>query len=232
VGVHRRGRISGCLWLLAGIAIQVGLLLGPATIAEAAVLTVTTNDGGPPVVDGQCSLREAIRNARLNALTHADCPVAGQAAPAVDEIRFNIGGGGPQSIALASALDTLTGGPLLLDATTQPGPGALPLITLDGAGAGAGVSGFEATGADVTIRGFAIVNFAGNGILVNAGAQRTIVEGNHVGIDRLGQSAQANADGISLTLAVRSLELAADSTAHGGVTPRGGQDGRAPRKRS
>lgn len=202
-GVRWRSRWLAGLVILSGmlLGLALGLFGAPAETADAAVLTVTTNAGGAPAADGFCSLREAIQNARNNALTHGDCLVAGAAAPAVDEIHFNIGGGGPQSIFLTSPLDTLTGGPLLLDATTQPGPGALPLVTLDGVGTGANVSGFQALGADVTIRGFAIVRFAQNGILINAGAQRTVIQGNHIGIDRLGQTAQPNATGISLVSA-------------------------------
>ena len=184
--------------LLAGLMALIGLFGGASEAAEAAVITVTTADGGPANADGQCSLREAIRNARQNALSNADCLVAGEAAPALDEIRFNIGGGGVQTIPLSSALEALSGGPLLVDATTQPGAGTLPRIVLDGVGAGAGTNGFEVTGADVTVRGFAIIRFSGSGILVTAGSQRAIIEGNHIGVDETGLTARANAVGVTL----------------------------------
>ena len=193
--------LRGRRWLLTGLLVAVALLSVPATVADAALLTVTTNDGGAPAVDGQCSLREAIQNAVNNALTNADCLVAGEASPTLDTIQFNIGGGGVQTIAPNSTFNNLSGGPLTIDAATQPGPGALPLITLDGVGAGAGVSGFTITGADVTIRGFAIVRYDGSGVLVQAGAQRAIIEGNHIGVDRTGLIARANGVGISTTSA-------------------------------
>lgn len=179
----------------------IGLFGWSSEAAEAAVITVTTADGGPANVDGQCSLREAIGNARQNALSNADCLVAGEAAPALDEIRFNVGGGGVQTIPLTSALATLSGGPLLVDATTQPGGGTLPRIVLDGAGTGAGVDGFQVTGADVTVRGFAIIRFSGSGIQITAGAQRAIVEGNHIGVDETGLTARANAVGVTIASA-------------------------------
>ena len=107
------GKISGVrgrCWLLTGLLVVVALLSVPADAANAAILTVTTNDGGAPAVDGQCSLREAIQNAVNNALTHADCLVAGDASPALDTIQFNIGGGGAQTIAPNSASTTCLAG--------------------------------------------------------------------------------------------------------------------------
>ena len=198
------GKISGVrgrCWLLTGLLVVAALLSAPTDAAHAATLTVTTNDGGAPAVDGQCSLREALQNAVLNVLAHADCLVPGEVAPALDTIQFNIGGGGPQTIAPNSTFNSLSGGPLTIDATTQPGPGALPLITLDGIGAGAGVNGFTITGADVTIRGLAIVRYDGSGIQVIAGAQRAAIEGNHIGVDRSGLSARANGIGITVNSA-------------------------------
>ena len=53
-------------WLLTGVLVVVALLSLPADDAHAAILTVTTNDGGAPAVDGLCSLREAIQNATAN----------------------------------------------------------------------------------------------------------------------------------------------------------------------
>src|SRR5436190_646596 len=103
--------LRGRCWLLTGLLVVAALLSLPADDAHAAVLTVTTNDGGAPAVDGFCSLREAIQNAVNNAATNADCP-AGQASPTLDEIRFNIGGGGLQTIAPTSTFNNLSGGPL------------------------------------------------------------------------------------------------------------------------
>jgi hypothetical protein len=193
--------VRGRFWLLTGLLVVMALVSLPARDAHAALLTVTTNDGGAPVVDGDCSLREAIQNAVNNALTNVDCLMAGNVSPTVDTIQFNIGGGGIQTIAPTSAFNNLSGGPVTIDATTQPGPGALPRITLDGVGAGGATNGFTATGTNAQVRGFAIVRFGGSGILVTAGAQETVIDGNHIGVDRTGLVAQANGVGITVSSA-------------------------------
>ncbi|HEX8089709.1 MAG TPA: VCBS repeat-containing protein, partial [Blastocatellia bacterium] len=90
------------------------------------IFTVTnTNDSGPG------SLRQAMLDANAN--------------PGADSITFNIPGPGPHTISPTSALPMITQ-TVAIDATTQPGFSGNPIIELNGAGAGAGVSGLESVG--------------------------------------------------------------------------------------
>src|SRR5262249_48407479 len=88
---------------------------------------------------GAGSLRQAILDANKN--------------PGSDQIIFNLGGGGAQPISPASALPMLAG-PVVLDATTQPGFAGTPLIELNGAGAGA--DGLVLGGSGAVVRGLII----------------------------------------------------------------------------
>src|SRR5438874_10284394 len=66
--------------------------------------------------------------------------VSANAQAGTDSIDFDIGGTGVHSIALLSALPTITD-PVILDGTSQPGFTGTPLIELNGAGAGETASG-------------------------------------------------------------------------------------------
>src|SRR3954447_4219310 len=67
----------------------VGLCsLMSAVPAEAVTITVTSA-GSDAVNDGKCTLVEALSNANSNTLGFADC-AAGEAAPTVDTVIFNI----------------------------------------------------------------------------------------------------------------------------------------------
>jgi hypothetical protein len=107
-----------------------------------------------------------------------------------DVITFNIGGGGPQTIALASALPTITD-PVTIDGTTQPGFAGVPLIDVNGAGAGVGANGFNVTAGGTTIRGLVIRNFGGDGI-VFAGNGNNNVEGCYIGTNAAGTTDNGN----------------------------------------
>ena len=137
--------------------------------------TVTnTNDSGPG------TLRQAILDAEAN--------------PGADSITFNIPGSGPHTISPTSALPTITQ-TVAIDATTQPGFSGKPVIELNGAGAGAGVSGlkfFGFAGANHMIRGLAINRFNFSGIELSQ-TPGSIVEGNFIGTDVSGTVALGNA---------------------------------------
>jgi hypothetical protein len=77
---------------------------------------------------GSGSLRQAILDAVAN--------------PGSDEIHFNIGGGGAQTISPLSALPTVSDG-TTVDATTQPGFSGTPLIQLSGVVVPSGVAGLR-----------------------------------------------------------------------------------------
>jgi titin len=117
--------------------------LAPATF------TVTTNADA-----GAGSLRDAI----LRANAH----------PGADAITFNVGGGGPQSIFVQSALPALTD-VVSLNATTQPGFTSSPLIQLYGAGAGPGVNGLRLLASGSSVRGLEISGFKGSAVVIGGG---------------------------------------------------------------
>lgn len=108
---------------------QVEDRLAPATFA------VRTNADA-----GADSLRKAMLSAN--------------AAPSADSIEFNILGAGVQTINLASTLPAMTGA-VAIKGQTQPGFVALPLIEINGRGAGADAHGFvvNSSASGTVIRG-------------------------------------------------------------------------------
>ncbi len=130
-----------------------------------------TQDAGPG------SLRRAI----LDADAHAGH----------DRIAFAIPGDGVHTIALASALPTITQ-PVILDGTTQPGFAGSPLIELDGRGAGANAAGLRITAGNSTVRGLAIDGFGRSGIEL-MGKGGNVVVGNDIGTSAAGDTALGNA---------------------------------------
>jgi CSLREA domain-containing protein len=142
-------------------------------------LTVNSaNDADDGVCDTtHCSLREAINKANT---------LAGPVT-----IKFNIGGGGVQTIQPASALPPITV-PVKIDGTTQPGFGSTPLIELDGSLApGVFVDGLVIQGGKSTLKALAINRFSGNGIRLNAPGENRVV-GCFIGTDVTGTAARPN----------------------------------------
>ncbi|HEX8071742.1 MAG TPA: FG-GAP-like repeat-containing protein [Pyrinomonadaceae bacterium] len=139
--------------------------------------TVTnTNDSGAG------SLRQAI----LDANAHTGV---------ADFIRFNIAGAGVQTITPTSALPTISD-PVFIDATTQPGYAGTPLVELNGAGAGASVSGLVITGGSSTVKGLVINRFTANGVVLQTGGGNT-VQGCYIGTDAAGTADLGNTlDGV------------------------------------
>jgi ELWxxDGT repeat protein len=136
-----------------------------------ATFTVSSGaDAGPG------SLRQAIVDANNN--------------PGPDQIVFNLGGGGAQTISPATALPALVG-PVVLDATTQPGFAGTPLIELNGAGAGAGADGLVLGGSGAVVRGLVINRFGGDGIEVGGSGGHMVV-GNWIGTNSSGGASLAN----------------------------------------
>lgn len=136
-------------------------------------------DTGAPVLPldpPECTLRAAIQQANFD--------------DGLDYIEFEISGDGPHTIQPASPLPDITD-PVLIDGYTEPGASAntaesgsnaVLKIEIDGGSAGAGATGLAVVGADlsvVTIRGLAISNFTGAGILVDAPG--VSIEGNFIG---------------------------------------------------
>ena len=145
------------------------------TVTDALELVVTNTNA-----TGTGSLYEAIENANKN-------------AGVTDTITFNIGGGGPQTIAVgAGGLPAITDS-VILDATSQPGYSGTPIIELDGSAAGSDIDGIKisAGGSGSRIEGFVINRFTGNygsGIEID-GATNVTVTGNYIGTDVSGTTA-------------------------------------------
>ncbi len=139
------------------------------------------NDGACDAV--HCSLREAI--------TLAD------AYPDSNPIIFNIAGGGISTIQLTTPLPPIFG-PVVLDATTQPGFIGSPLIVLSGSsmtgsamdGIGLNVVGSPSTSGS-TIRGFVVSGFSSDGIKIEGNGGNHI-EGNYIGTNSDGTAHASN----------------------------------------
>jgi HYR domain/Right handed beta helix region len=144
-----------------------------------APVVTNTNDSGAG------SLRQAILDMNINL--------------GLDTITFNIGSG-PQAIAPTSELPAITD-PAIIDGTSQPGFAGAPIIELNGAGAGAGVSGLTITASGATVRALVINRFNKNGILIQGGgATGNIIAGNYIGVNVAGTTGLGNGgDGVVLT---------------------------------
>ncbi|HYO77807.1 MAG TPA: hypothetical protein VE010_15205, partial [Thermoanaerobaculia bacterium] len=130
---------------------------------SAATFTVTSaSDSGPG------TLRQAI----------LDVNAAG-AGP--HTIAFNIAPAGPHTITPLSALPDVTAAQTLLDATTQPGYAAKPIIELSGASTSGIVNGLTISGANSRVRGFAINEFPIDGIAIKAPGVE--ITNNSIGLD-------------------------------------------------
>ncbi len=164
--------------------IEAGIAVSASAQAEwqgaLATFTVTnTNDSGAG------SLRQAITDAN--------------AAGGSDIIAFNIAGAGPHTIALASALPTITGA-VTIDGWSEPDFAGTPVIVLDGNGTTA-ADGITITASNVTVRGLVINRFDAAGIYVQSGSNN-VIEGNYIGTNAAGtalaESAGSMADGIRI----------------------------------
>ena len=201
----------------------------PVTIGAASVTGVDFGWNFDAIVNknnsGQGSLRQAISNANT---LGGDAALAQSGRPAgIENAVFMISNGtsaaglraannyfsaGVATIAPTSALPTI-GAALVLDAQTQPGWTASPIIELNGAGAGAGsVKGLTlgSSSSGSTIRGLIVNRFSGTGVEINASSNDTI-QGNWIGLSATGLAAAGNA--------IKGL-YATNSTGHliGGTT--------------
>ncbi|HET8786066.1 MAG TPA: NosD domain-containing protein, partial [Candidatus Limnocylindrales bacterium] len=148
---------------------------------EAQSFVVNTTDDTDDGLCGtlHCSLREAINRANAESGTNT--------------ISFDIDPGGQQTIGLTATLPTIID-PVLIDGTTQPGYLTAPLIEIDGAGAGDGVSGLTlGTGSDgSTIRALAVNGFAADGVRIFSDG--AVVEGSYIGLGLDGATGRGNGD--------------------------------------
>jgi uncharacterized delta-60 repeat protein len=139
--------------------------------------TVTSTFSVTSVADaGDGSLRQAILDANLN--------------PGKDTIEFDLPGSGSLSIMLQSALPSIADS-MILDATTQSGYVGTPVIEINGALAGAAADGLRIAAGDSTVRGLAINQFSGAGIVLESGGNN-IIQGNFIGTDPSGMVGRGN----------------------------------------
>ena len=137
---------------------------------SAAVFTVTTASDS-----GLGSFRQAIIDANAVAGPHS--------------INFAVGSG-PQTIALLSPLPDVTSDGVNIDATTQPGYVAAPIIELNGAAAGVMVDGLRIVGSNGTVRGFVINRFGSVGVYVTG--SNVDVMNNYIGLGLDGNTPLGN----------------------------------------
>jgi IPT/TIG domain-containing protein/S-layer family protein len=137
---------------------------------------------------GAGSLRQAILDANLTA--------------AADSISFNILGSGVHTIALATPLPAITQ-PLTIDGYTQPGSSpntqdttqglnTVLQIEINGAAAGASAICIDIAAANTTIKGLVINNCGATGIRIGNTASNAVIEGNFIGTDPTGTTANAS----------------------------------------
>jgi hypothetical protein len=186
--LRRRGLMTRCGRIRAhalgrrSTALAVAILGVPSLVSALTVNTLAVDDDGAcaPTPGGDCTLVEAIN--------------AANAAAGADTIDFALPGGAPFIIKPTAALPAITG-PLTIDGATQAGFAGTPIVVLDGSIAGV-ASGlfFGAGSAGSTLRGLAVVRFAGagggNGVLLGSGGNT--VAGNYIGIDADGATDAGN----------------------------------------
>ena len=138
------------------------------------VLVTNTLDAGPG------SLRDALATTNTSS--------------AIDTIKFNIPGGGVQTIELASSLPDIVG-PVVIDGTTQPGYAGTPLVAINGIGASEAATGFRLNAGSSTVKGLLITGFDGDAIRISGLSNNVVfgntITGNH-GAGVVVQSGQGN----------------------------------------
>ncbi len=151
------------------------LALEPRQLLTTAIV-MNTDDSGPG------SLRDAILSTNSGEGPHI--------------INFEIPGSGVQTITPLTPLPALTGNQII-NGNSQPDYANSPLIVISGTSAGAGANGLDVQSQTVIV-GLDIINFGGNGILLDVGSDDSNIEGNYLGVDATGSTAAGNLDGISI----------------------------------
>jgi hypothetical protein len=180
--------------------------------------TVTHPDGSTsefsnavPLVDGgQSRVVTNVNDSGAGSLRQAILDANGNAG--MDAIVFNISGFGPHTIALVSALPSITGD-LIIDGYTQigsqpnfatTGSNASLRIAVDGAGIGSN-NLFAVTAGQVSFRGLNLRNAGNSGIALSGGSNHSI-EGCFIGTGLNGAGDQGNA-GNGVTGAANGVQV-------------------------
>ena len=109
-------------------------------------------------------------------------------------IKFDIPGMGVERIAVHSPLPVITN-PVSIDGTTEPSYAGVPLIQIDGSGAGLDCAGLVISGGQSVVKGLVVSGFSAAGIVVDGGSGN-LIQGNRVGTDASGTVAEPNGEGI------------------------------------
>lgn len=165
---------SGWRWRL-GWRWVVGLAVVVAGAAASRGLA-GTNIVSNTLDSGSGSLRQALANAN---------PTNG-----LNTIMFQIPGAGTHTIALLSALPTVSGA-VVIDGTTQPGFVNQPVIELNGASAGSSIGlRLLQSSSNCVVRGLAINRFGVCGIRIEGNSNW--IHGNYIGTDPAGAVTRPN----------------------------------------
>ncbi len=108
-------------------------------------------------------------------------------------IKFKIPGSGVHTIALESALPTITR-PVRIDGTSQTGYRTSPVVDLTGSSCS--FDGFDIDSPNVTIKGFALGGFSAG---VSIQSSRDVVEDCYIGTDPTGRHAVPNNNGVLIS---------------------------------
>ena len=208
------------------------------TVALRPVLTVdytphtvvvnTTSD----VADGDTSSIEALRanSGADGVVSLREALLAANATAGADTIEFSIAEplvNGAHRIDVTSALPTVTD-TVILDGWSEPDHADAPVIRLDGAAAGAGVSGlsFSAAADGSVVRGLMITGFSSDGILVQSGADCLArLPGNWIGTAAPAPPALATATTASTCAAATLPSADSERTRIGNVITNAGDEG-------
>lgn len=153
------------------------ILSAPTDARMSSEIAVTT-----AADDGPGSLRRAILDA--NAAGRSPCRIV-----------FRLPEGEGTTIRLRSPLPEVTA-PIVLDGTTRPGVDGRPVVAIDGGALSEG-SGLTIAAEGAVVRGLIVGGFPGDGIALKGGGGHRI-EGNAIGVDRAGDRAIGNQNGIAI----------------------------------
>lgn len=174
------------------LVLFLGLIsLLPQHTFAAATIQVNSNADNTTAADGNCTLREAVANANSDSdTTSGDC-VAGSGT---DTITFNA------AMTITPTSNYVVTSPIIFDASSQATCSTKTLGVVINASSSSSIFNLNAGSNGSTIRGFAITNPSGMGIVITGSSNQTI-SCNMIGMDQAGMTATGtgSSGGISIT---------------------------------
>jgi CSLREA domain-containing protein len=221
-GVHWEKNMFACTTRrLTAPALFIACLFAALAGGSANSTTITVNGTADVVAnDGQCTLREAITAANMNAPS-GEC-TAGEIAPTIDAIEFVIPGVGVHTINLASQLPDIADS-VTIDGYTQDGSSmnSLPIgddavlqIEVSAAALPQFTDTFRITASKTTVRGLVVSHTRNQAFTVgpNSPVDNVVIEGNFIGTDSTGATITAAAN-------LNLIRLNGTGNRLGGTTP-------------